>query len=588
MIASRDGADSSTRFQEQRSQNMSIEGISEISRREALLLAAGGVAAALTAAPGAARAEAATVSGLVFEDKDGTGKPGPGNPGLAGVLVSNGKDIAVTGADGRYTLPLPEEAVIFVIKPAGFMPPVDPATNLPRFYRLHQPDGSPASLNLTFAGVPPTGPLPASVDFALRRLDEPTAFEVVMFTDPQPESDVEVDFIREDVIEALAGTKAQFGLTSGDIMFDDLSLYDRYNAIIGTIGLPWWNVGGNHDLNFEAPDRQRSRETFKRVFGPNYYAFFCSQTLFLMLDDVDYLGTDKTRPHGEGVYEGRLDATQLEFVRNVLMHTPPDTLIVMVLHIPLATYMDMPVHASSIEKASRDELFALFEGRRYTVSFSGHTHTTEHHYFDAADGWKGAAPHHHHVLTALSGSWWSGPYDHRGVACADSRDGTPNGFHILSIEGLSYTTRFVPAKEPNGRQMRLSIDSRFHGISKDADRDFRQVRLLGSPVPRDALSASTLIANVFDGGEKTKVTMTIGDRAPVPMVRRARPDPFVEEVFARNEATKKAWVKAEVSSHIWTARLPAELGVGAHRVVVEAVTEYGDVVTGRLALEVTG
>ena len=111
---------------------MSIEGISEISRREALLLAAGGVAAALTAAPGAARAEAATVSGLVFEDKDGTGKPGPGNPGLAGVLVSNGRDIAVTGADGRYTLPLPEEAAIFVIKPAGFMPPVDPATNLPR------------------------------------------------------------------------------------------------------------------------------------------------------------------------------------------------------------------------------------------------------------------------------------------------------------------------------------------------------------------------------------------------------------------------------------------------------------------------
>jgi N terminal of Calcineurin-like phosphoesterase len=131
----------------------------EFSRRDALLVAAGGVAAALTA-PGAARADTATVSGLVFEDKDGSGKPGPGNSGLAGVLVSNGKDIAVTDADGRYTLPLPEEAVIFVIKPAGFMPPVDPATNLPRFYRLHQPDGSPASLNLTFAGVPPTGPLP--------------------------------------------------------------------------------------------------------------------------------------------------------------------------------------------------------------------------------------------------------------------------------------------------------------------------------------------------------------------------------------------------------------------------------------------
>ncbi len=559
----------------------------EFSRRDALLVAAGGIAAALTA-PGATRADTATVSGLVFEDKDGSGKPGPGNPGLAGVLVSNGKDIAVTDADGRYTLPLPEEAVIFVIKPAGFMPPVDPATNLPRFYRLHQPDGSPASLNLTFAGVPPTGPLPPSVDFALRRLDEPTAFEVVMFTDPQPESDVEVDFIREDVIEALAGTKAQFGLTSGDIMFDDLSLYDRYNAIIGTIGLPWWNVGGNHDLNFEAPDRQRSRETFKRVFGPNYYAFFYSQTLFLMLDDVDYLGTDKTRPHGEGVYEGRLDATQLEFVRNVLTHTPPETLIVMVLHIPLRTYMDMPVHASSIEKASRDELFALFEGRRYTVSFSGHTHTTEHHYFDAADGWKGAAPHHHHVMTAVCGSWWSGPYDHRGVAYADSRDGSPNGFHILSVDGNAYKTRFVPAKEPNGRQIRLSIESQFHAANREIKYQFRPGQLNGSPIGRATLGAATLVANVFDGGPKTKVTMRIGDSAPIEMSPRRMPDPFVEDLYARNEATKKPWIKAEVSSHIWTARLPHDLDVGAHRVVVEAVTEYGDVVSGRLALEVTG
>ena len=109
------------------------------------------------------------------------------------------------------------------------------------------------------------------------------------------------------------------------------------------------------------------------------------------------------------------------------------------------------------------------------------------------------------MLTALSGSWWSGPFDHRGVASADSRDGTPNGFHILSVDGTRYTTRFVPAKEPNGRQMRLSIDSRFHGITKEADREFRQPQTLGSPVPRAALYASTLIANVFDGGDRTKV-----------------------------------------------------------------------------------
>ena len=492
---------------------------SGVMRRDVLVGGAGGLAYAAFE-PGEARAQEATVSGIVFEDRDGSGVASPANPGLAGVLVANGRDVAVTGADGRYTLPLPDEATIFIVKPSGFMPPVDPLTRLPRFYRHHQPNGSPAALNLTFEGLGPTGAMPASLDFALRRQDEPRAFDVVMVTDPQPETEAEVDFIREDLIEALAGTGAKFGLTAGDIMFDDLSLYPRLNAIVGTIGLPWWNIGGNHDLNYEAPNRQYSRETYKRFFGPNYYAFFYGQTLFLMLDDVDYLGFDPAKPRGGGKYEGRLDEAQLEFARNVLAQTPPDWLVVAVMHIPVRTYLGAEPWQNLVDK---DAFFKLLEDRNFAVSFSGHTHTTEHHYFGAADGWNGAEPHHHHVLTALSGSWWSGPFDHRGVASADSRDGTPNGFHVLSIDGARYATRFVPAKEPNGRQMRLSIDSRFHGISKEANRDFRELQLLGSPVPRAAIGASTLVANVFDGGDKTKVTMTIGDRAPVEMTRQARP-----------------------------------------------------------------
>ena len=288
---------------------------------------------------------------------------------------------------------------------------------------------------------------------------------------------------------------------------------------------------------------------------------------------------------GGGKYEGRFDEGQLEFVRNVLKHTPDDTLVVVVMHIPIRTFLgDEPYQ----NLQGRQAFFDLFEGRRQVVSFAGHTHTTEHHYFDGADGWKGAAPLHQHILTTLSGSWWSGPFDHRGVPSADSRDGTPNGFHILSVDGNSYTTRFVPAKEPNGRQIRLSVLSRFHGIGKDIDHEFRQVRLLGSPVPREALGASTLVANVFDGGEKTKVRMIIGDRAPVEMTRAARPDPFVEEVFARNEATKKLWAQADVSSHIWTARLPGDLAPGTYALAVEAIGEYGQPLSGRLALEVTG
>jgi hypothetical protein len=69
------------------------------------------------------------------------------------------------------------------------------------------------------------------------------------------------------------------------------------------------------------------------------------------------------------------------------------------------------------------------------------------------------------------------------------------------------------------------------------------------------------------------------------MNRVVRSDPFVEEEFARNEATKKPWVKAVPSSHIWTARLPGDLQPGTHCVAVRVIDdrEHRD----NLVLEVT-
>ena len=250
-----------------------------------------------------------------------------------------------------------------------------------------------------------------------------------------------------------------------------------------TIGLAWWNIGGNHDLNFEAPDRRYSRETFKRVFGPNYYAFFYAKTLFLMLDDVNYLGFDPHKAGGGGKYEGRLDEAQLEFVRNVLAHTPEDTLIVMVMHIPIRTFLDDEPYQNL---QNRQAFFDAF--RRAPL----HRQLRRPHPYDRASLFRrrgrleggGSAPSAHPDGAV-------GLVVERAVRSSRRRLRRQPRRHAERLphplgRRLSYKTRFVPAKEPDGRQMRLSIDSRFHGVGKDADRDFRQVRLLGSPVPRDA------------------------------------------------------------------------------------------------------
>jgi hypothetical protein len=307
--------------------------------------------------------------------------------------------------------------------------------------------------------------------------------------------------------------------------------------------------------------------------------------LFLMLDNVDYLGFDASQPRGGGKYEGRIGERQLAFIANVLKEYPTDKLVVTAMHIPLRNYLDP--NDPAVNTIDRAEFLKLLADRPNTISLSGHTHTTEHHYFTAEDGFGGPSPHHHLVMTAVSGSWWSGPYDHRGIAVADSRDGSPNGFHILSIDGPKCTTRFQPANEPKDRQMRIVLDSQFHRANKEVFRDFRMGQLLGSPIPAETAFATDVIVNFFDGGPRTSVEYRIGKRAPVKMERIVRPDPFVEEEFARNEATKKPWVKAEPSSHIWSARLPDDLEAGTHAIAVRVVDEYGREHRDNLIVELT-
>ena len=234
-------------------------------------------------------------------------------------------------------------------------------------------------------------------------------------------------------------------------MFDDLSLYDRYNRIIGTIGLPWWNIGGNHDLNFEAPDRTLSRETFKRVFGPNYYAFFYAETLFLMLDDVDYLGHDAARPQGRRQIRGP-DRRPPARIRQADAGADAGRHADRHRHAHPARQRHRPARRTTTGSSTAPTCSRCSTAANTPSAFPATPTRPSIIYFDAADGWTGDGPHHHHILTAVSGSWWSGPLDHRGVACADSRDGTPNGFHILSVDG-SPTRRasFPPRSRTAGR-----------------------------------------------------------------------------------------------------------------------------------------
>ena len=98
-----------------------------------------------------------TATGVVFDDLDEDDQRDAGEPGVPGVSVSNGREVVRTDAEGRYSLGVTDETILFVTKPAGYMVPVDDV-QLPQFYYLHYPEGTPVPLE--YGGIEPTGPLP--------------------------------------------------------------------------------------------------------------------------------------------------------------------------------------------------------------------------------------------------------------------------------------------------------------------------------------------------------------------------------------------------------------------------------------------
>ncbi len=307
-----------------------------------------------------------------------------------------------------------------------------------------------------------------------------------------------------------------------------------------------------------------------------------------MLDNIQYLGNGESDPadvRGTGRYIAKIGRRQLDWLAAELRHVPEDKLVFLGMHAPLASYLgDGP----GINTADRRELFGLLKGRPNLYAVAGHTHTTEHHYFGREDGFAGPGELHHHVLSTVSGAWWSGPFDTRGVPTSDQRDGTPNGFHVLTVDGTKLTVRYKAAGAPADYQMRIMFDVVHHGLRKDGMRDFRHGQLFDGRFSVDQVPAADILVNLFDGGPRSEVAFRIDDGEYLPMRRVRRRDPYLVELHARNAETKKSWVKAEPSSHIFVAGLPDDLGPGVYTVSVRATDEFGRVHHAHTVMEVTG
>lgn len=520
-------------------------------------------------AAGAVAADAPTsLGGVVYDDRDGDGRRDRGEPGVAGVLVSNGRALAETDASGRYRLAVAPGQTVFAIKPAGWRLPQNDLAR-PGAWR-HVPSLAPPSLK--YGGIIVSGPMPPTFDVGLRRAPPGDGWlEVRVFADPQVKSRVDVAYYARDIIDSVLAESRlaepvdrqrrapELGLSLGDIVDDDLSLYPALNAETRRIGLPWLHVAGNHDLDFDVVRDEDSLLTFRNTFGPDTFAWEEDEAVFVGLDDVIYMPAHSrpahSRPAGSPEYIGGLREDQFAFLEAYLPRVPKQRLLLLAMHIPLFEYEGR----DTFRDADRERLFALLRDFPNVLILSGHSHAQQHWMHDARTGWQGAVPLHEYNVGAACGAFWTGVKDANGIPDTTMADGTPNGYASLGIgRDGRYALAWHVARDPQDGQIGLHAPK---------------------VLRRGAYPAYGVYANVYMGRSDTRVEFRIDDGEWKPMRRVVAPDPRVvrENMLDADAETLRGYdrsAEATFSPHLWRGALRTDLAAGAHRIEVRAFDDW--------------
>ncbi|PSK93079.1 calcineurin-like phosphoesterase C-terminal domain-containing protein [Taibaiella chishuiensis] len=473
---------------------------------------------ALPAAPALARA-------VAFVTRQVNGKVTAQGRGIAGVAVSDGYSVVLTDQQGRYQLqPHYDARFVFISLPAGYEIPNE--QGIARFYQ-------------------PLDPAAAQqvADFALQAMkggDERHSF--IVWADPQMRNngyDAE-QFHTTSVPDTKAHVATLshgpvFGIGCGDIAFDHFEVYEDYKKGVAAVGIPFFSLIGNHDMDYTARTDNGSQATFNQLFGPTYYSFNRGKVHYVVLDDVFFIGAGHR-------YIGYITEEQLRWLERDLKFVPAGSTVVVAMHIPSNTgaqareaLKEDPIGGVVM---NRQALYKLLQPYKVQI-ISGHTHWNEVWEQDNIT---------EHNLGTLCGAWWSGP------VCGD---GTPNGYGVFEVNGSDISWHYKATGFDRQHQMRL----------------YKPGAVPGKP--------GSFMANVWNADERWAIEWLEDGVAKGAMTPYTGLDPLAVELYEGAEKpSRNKGVEPNITSHLFIATPSAT----ARMLTVKATDRSGKVYEERLML----
>ncbi len=434
--------------------------------------------------------------------------------GIPNVVVSDGLTCAKTDSYGNYDLLTSSlQDFIFVSLPSGYRIPKSKFGTAEFFKQInHNKNENDISFNLEYYGN-----------------DSNHSF--LLLADPQTQTMEDINLLNTttipDIQKLMSGKNPDsvFGISCGDIMFDDLKLYPEYEKAVKTTGLPFYQVFGNHDAEVLSKTDEQSVRTFKKHFGPTYYSFNKGEIHYVVLDNIFWFG---------GGYLGYISQEQLDWLVNDLSFVEKGKTVAVFMHIPIYTKIHERYKQKNPNNAevvtNRQLLYQILEPYKSYV-ICGHMHESEFLNDGGCDI---------HICGAVCGGWWTGPICH---------DGTPNGYMVYEVNGSGLSWKYKSTELPIEHQMRIYKDYSYEE------------------------KKGLLLANIWGYNDKWKLNYYEDGVKKENFKRINSFDPLSVELHSGNDKPKKhSWVDPGYNDHLFLI----EPEKNSKEIVIEAIDSFGN------------
>ena len=369
-----------------------------------------------------------TVKGLVY---------GGGNEKLAGVVISDGLLCVQTDETGYFELDSDLSRTKFIMAsiPSGYTAPTD-ANGLPIFYhRVTDEERAKGEVVHTFEFYPIT--------------NNPERYTLIVGADPQPRASgagfdniayhsLEIcdDFYR-DMREkrATITDRNVYGMMLGDIVHENMALFDNYIVGLKTLGFPMFNIIGNHDNDKKSANDAEGRHSFEEKLGPTYYSFNIGKQHYIVLDNLIM----KKESNGElTAYDQGLTDEIWQWLQNDLAYVDFSTTIMVAAHSPMFMQTSMSDRSSGAT-GHRSDYANLFAKYDKVHAWAGHSHSTFNYVYPESSKLKNLEVH---TVARSTGELWTNEWE---------ANGTPRGYTVVEVDGDDISWYFKPTIYQTGK-----------------------------------------------------------------------------------------------------------------------------------------